>query len=132
MEENNASFSYTYSGKEQAEVEKIRNKYLPKEENKLEQLRKLDSIPQRNAQVWSLCLGVVGTLLLGSGMSLFMTDLGSGLGFSQTLSLVLGILVGVFGMVLVALAHPVYLRVLKKEQQRIAPEILRLTDELMK
>ena len=132
MEENNASFSYTYSGKEQAEVEKIRNKYLPKEENKLEQLRKLDSIPQRNAQVWSLCLGVVGTLLLGSGMSLFMTDLGSGLGFSQTLSLVLGILVGVFGMVLVALAYPVYLRVLKKEQQRIAPEILRLTDELMK
>lgn len=36
------------------------------------------------------------------------------------------------GMVLVALAYPVFKRVLKNERAKIAPEILRLADELIK
>ena len=62
-------------------------------------------------------------------MSLCLTDLGANLG---NMSMVLGILTGVAGLVMVALAYPLYNTVLKKERQRIAPEILRLTDELLK
>ena len=76
-----------------------------------------------------IALGVVGALILGTGMSIAMTDL---TGFLGGTAMFVGIPVGLIGIVLVALAYPVYNRILKKERQRIAPEILRLTDELMK
>lgn len=125
--ENN-SFEYTYSAERQQEIEAIRKKYLPKEEDKMEQLRRLHSIPTQKAQAASIAIGVVGTLILGTGMSLCMTDLGAALGH---LAMGIGILVGLLGLVMVALAYPVYNIVLRKERQRIAPEILRLTDELL-
>ena len=81
-------------------------------------------------QVWSLVLGIVGALIMGSGMSLVMTDIGEMIGLSN--ALIPGIVIGFIGMIPVILAYPTYNRVLKKERERIAPEILRLTDELMK
>ena len=94
----------------------------------MEQLRRLHSIPTQKAQAASIAIGVLGTLILGTGMSLCMTDLGAALGH---LAMVIGILVGLLGLVMVALAYPVYNIVLKKERQRIAPEILRLSEELL-
>lgn len=129
MEHKEESFTYTYSAKEQAEVERIRKKYLPKEEDKMEQLRRLDSIPYHRATAWSIVLGVIGALILGTGMSLCMTNLAEVLGRT---AMVIGVIVGFAGMVLMALAYPVYNRILRKERKRIAPEVLRLTDELMK
>ena len=126
---DNHSFEYTYSAEQQKEVEAIRKKYLPKEEDKMEQLRKLHAIPTQKAQAASLAVGVVGALIMGTGMSLAMTDIGAALG---SLAMVLGIFAGVAGMVLAALAYPAYNRVLKKQREKIAPEILRLSDELLK
>lgn len=128
MDNREDTFQYTYSAKEQAEVEKIRKKYLSPEENKMEQLRRLDNSATQKAQAWAIALGTIGALILGTGMSLFMTELGALLG---DFAMVIGIVVGVLGLVLVALAYPVYNRVLEKERQRIAPQILRLTEELM-
>lgn len=125
--ENN-SFEYTYSAQRQREVEEIRKQYLLKEEDKLEQLRRLHSIPTQKAQAASLAVGVIGALILGTGMSLCMTELGAALG---RLALVLGILIGITGLIMVVWAYPLYKRILRKERTRIAPEILRLTDELM-
>ena len=127
--ENKEEFTYTYSAAQQQEVENIRKKYLPKEEDKMEQLRKLHNSTTQTAKAWSIALGTVGTLIMGIGMSLAMSDFGNILG---AFAMVVGIIVGVIGMVLLALAYPVYNRVLKKERARIAPEILRLTEELMK
>ena len=127
--ENNEGFRYTYSAAQQQEAESIRKKYLPKEEDKMEQLRRLHRQPSRKAQAWAIALGVVGALILGSGMSLFMTQLGAALG---GLAMIIGIAVGIVGMILVALAYPMYNRVLSKERARIAPQILQLTDELLK
>ena len=126
--ENN-SFEYTYSAERQQEIEAIRKKYLPPQEDKMEQLRRLHSIPTQKAQAASIAMGVVGALILGTGMSLCMTDLGAALGY---LAMVIGILIGLLGLVMVALAYPVYNIVLRKERQRIAPEILRLSEELLK
>ena len=127
--ENKEGFSFTYSAEQQKEVEAIRKKYLPKEENKMEQLRKLHAVPTQKAQATSLAIGIIGALIMGTGMSLAMTDIGAALG---SFAMVLGIVVGIVGMVLVALAYPIFNRVLKKEREKIAPEILRLSDELMK
>ena len=127
--ENNEGFHYTYSASQRQEVESIRSKYLPKEENSMERLRRLHAIPTKKAQAWAIAVGVIGALVLGTGMSLAMTEIGAALG---SLAMVIGIAVGLVGMVLVALAYPVYNRVLKKQRERIAPEIIRLSDELMK
>ena len=126
--ENKEGFSFTYSAQQQKEVEEIRKKYLPKEEDKMEQLRKLHAMPTQKAQAASLAVGVVGALIMGTGMSIAMTEIGAALG---SLAMVIGILVGIVGMVLVALAYPLYNRVLKKQREKIAPEILRLTEELL-
>ena len=127
--DNKEEFSFTYSAQQQKEVEEIRKKYLPREEDKMEQLRKLHAMPTQKAQAASLAVGVIGALILGTGMSVCLTDIGAALG---NLAMVIGILVGVVGMVLVALAYPLYNRVLKKNRDKIAPEILRLSDELLK
>ena len=126
--ENKEGFSFTYSAAQQQEVENIRKKYLPKEEDKMEQLRRLHGIPTQKAQAASLAVGIIGALIMGTGMSLAMTEIGAALG---SLAMVIGILVGIVGMVLVALAYPLYNRVLKKQREKIAPEILRLSDELL-
>ena len=127
--ENKEEFSFTYSAQQQKEVEAIRKKYLPQEADKMEQLRKLHAVPTQKAQTVALAVGIIGTLIMGTGMSLAMTDIGAVLG---SLAMVLGIVVGIAGMVLVALAYPLYNRVLKKQREKIAPEILRLSDELLK
>ena len=126
--ENN-SFEYTYSAERRQEIEAIRKKYLPKEEDKMEQLRRLHAIPTQKAQAASIAVGVIGALILGTGMSLCMTELGATLG---NLAMIMGVIIGLAGMILVALAYPIYNRTLKKERERIAPEILRMTDELLK
>ena len=127
--ENKEGFNFTYSAAQQQEVEDIRKKYLPKEEDKMEQLRKLHAIPTQKAHAASLAVGIIGALIMGTGMSLAMTDIGAALG---NLAMVIGIVIGIMGMVLVALAYPLYNRVLKKQREKIAPEILRLSDELLK
>jgi hypothetical protein len=75
-------------------------------------------------------LGIVGVLIMGIGLSLVMTDIGEMIGLSN--ALIPGIVIGVVGMIPVGFAYPSYNRILKKERQRIAPEILRLSEELMK
>ena len=130
--ENKEDFTFTYSAAQQQEIENIRKKYLPREMDKMEQLRKLHNSVSQKAQARSIAIGVIGALVMGTGMSLAMTDLGEILGPNAGLAMLIGIVIGIVGIVLVALAYPTYNRVLQKERQRIAPEILRLTEELLK
>ena len=128
-----SGFSYTYSAREQAEVKRIREKYTPgaKEEDKMTRLRRLDAGVTQTAQAVALVFGLLGTLTLGFGMSLIMTDLALALGMDKTLSLPIGVAIGLVGGTLAALAYPIYTAILKAKRKKIAPEILRLTDELM-
>lgn len=128
------TFVYTYSAKEQEEIKAIRKKYAaPQEkEDKMAQLRLLDASVTRKATTVSLVVGIIGALIMGVGMSLAMTELAEMLGPYKDFAMFIGIVIGVVGIILVCLAYPVYNRVVKKEREKIAPEILRLTDELMK
>lgn len=120
---DNQNFSYEYNAGQQEEIKKIRQKYLPQEADKMELLRKLDNSVTQLATMISIIIGVVGTLIMGVGMCccLVWTDF-----------FVLGVIVGVVGIVVLSLAYPVYNVIIKKQREKIAPEILRLTDELMK
>ena len=128
------TFNYTYSAKEQEEIKAIRKKYAAPEqdEDKMAQLRRLDAAVTQKATSVSLVFGVIGALILGTGMSLAMTDIGKYLGLVGGMSMLIGILIGMVGIVLVCVAYPIYNCIVKKEREKIAPEILRLTDELMK
>ena len=122
--ENN-SFNYTYSAKQQAEIENIRKKYAPStsNEDKMEQLRRLDAGVTKKATVLSLILGITGTLIMGTGMSFSLVW--------PDVLLVPGIIIGIIGIAILSAAYPVYAKVLKLEREKAAPEILRLTDELL-
>ena len=132
--ENKETFHYTYSAKEQEEIKAIRKKYAAHEEpeDKMTQLRRLDMAVTQKATMVSLVFGILGALIMGCGMSLVMTSIGDALGISEGASMAIGIIIGVIGIVLVSLAYPMYNKILRKEREKISPEILRLTDELMK
>ena len=129
---NQEIFSYTYSAKEQEEIKKIRSKYTGTviEENKMTQLRRLDESVASKATMISLVVGIVGALIFGLGMSLILTDLGNGL--STIGAIAIGVVIGIIGLGIAGTAYPIYNRTVKKEREKIAPEIIRLTDELMK
>lgn len=124
-------FHYTYSAEQQEELNAIRKKYTAPEETEdnMAQLRRLDAGVNKKATTASLLMGIPGALLLGIGMSLVMTDIGASLG--TILAMILGIVIGIVGIALACLAYPIYNRTIKKEREKIAPEVLRLTDELM-
>ena len=122
--ENKETFSYTYSARQQEEVKKIREKYLPAAEDKMEQLRRLDESTVRPGTTVAIILGTIGALLLGLGMCCTMVWGGSWF--------IPGVLIGIVGMLVMASAYPVFTRITKKRREKLAPEILKLTDELMK
>lgn len=136
MEQENKpnGFQYTYSANEQEELKRIRDKYMPatEQESKMERLRRLDAGVTRKAQILSLAVGIIGVLLLGFGMSLFMSDFGEILGAYRSHAMAIGILCGIIGGMLAGLAYPLHQFVMKHERKKYASEILRLTDELMK
>ena len=121
-ETNNNSFSYTYSAKQQEEIKNIRDKYTPREESKMEQLRRLDAGVTQKGTLFSLIIGILSALIFGVGMccclvwNLFIP----------------GTVIGVIGIAGIAAAYPVYMRITEKEREKIAPKIIQLTDELLK
>lgn len=122
MSEKKDTFNFSYSAKQQEEIRKIREKYIPKEENKMEQLRRLDESATRPGTIAAIIVGVIGALLLGVGMSCTMV-------WAEQF-FIPGVIVGVLGIALVGAAYPLYNRVTRKHRERLAPEIMRLTDEL--
>lgn len=122
--ETNNTFEYTYSAKQQEEVEYIRKKYLPPQEDKMATLRKLDKSAETPGTITSIIVGIIGTLIMGSGMSLAMVW--------PKLYIIPGIILGVLGMIVLGLAYPLYKKITQMQREKIAPQILALTEELSK
>lgn len=129
---DNDTFNYTYSAQQQEEIKAIRKRYAPPEEDKMTKLRRLDASVTQKASVTALVIGIIGVLLFGCGMSLIMTDISEALDIHGSTVMFAGVIVGVVGIALVCCTYPIYNRVVKKEREKVAPEIIRLTDELMK
>ena len=130
--DENVSFAYVYSAEEQDEIRRIRQKYQLQEEDNMSRIRKLDASVTKKATINSLVIGIIGSLVMGTGMSLIMTDLGNILGMQGTVSIVIGVASGLVGILLIGAAYPVYNKVLKVEREKIASEILKLTEEFLK
>ena len=126
MDAAKETFNYTYSSAQQKEIRSIREKYAPptQEEDKMERLRQLDRSVTKPGTVISLIVGIVSSLILGVGMSCVMV-------WADTF-FVPGIIIGIIGIFGVIAAYPLYAHITKKQREQLAPEIMRLSDELMK
>ncbi|TWT25757.1 hypothetical protein [Planomicrobium sp. CPCC 101110] len=122
MDNKNEFFSYTYSGKQQEEIKHIIKKYAPLEENKMTQLKKLDKRAERPGMIAALIIGLMGSVLLGLGLCciLIWSDL-----------FALGVAIGVIGIASMAAAYPVYTKMTMKRREKLAPQIMELSNELM-
>ena len=126
MENRKDIFNYTYSAKQQEEIQSIRSKYLPQEQkiDKMEQLRRLDKSTTKRGTIISIATGILGCLLLGVGMCCTMVWMGKWF--------LPGVIIGIVGIAAIAIAYPLYTRITKKEREKAAPQILKLTEELEK
>ncbi len=110
-------------------VQKIRTQYTEKESTQLDALKELDAKVKRPATVFAWIFGAVSALVMGAGMSLVMTDIGSIVGIEN--SMLPGIVVGVVGMALAIVNYPIYKKLLAGRRKKYAGQIIALSDQLM-
>ena len=136
MENTNETFTYTYSPEEQKEIKRIRDKYIPREETKLEKIKRLDASVFKKGVKWVLIIGTISALVMGIGMSMVMSEfvmwVGEILKLTDIQTMILGICVGVVGIIGVLLTYPVYKLVTKRQRKKVAAEIMQLSEELIK
>ena len=125
MDEKIETFHYTYSASQQQEIKRIREKYAPptQQEDRMERLRKLDQSVTKPGTIISLIVGIISTLIFGMGMCCILV-------WTDTL-FISGVIIGVIGMIGVISAYPIYSHITKRQREKLAPEIIRLSDELM-
>lgn len=122
--EDKETFTYTYSAQQQRQIREIREKYIPQlpaVPDKLDELKALDKSVSRAGLLPAILVGVIGALTLGAGMSCALV-------WDRVF---LGILLGIIGLGVMALALPLHNRLCAKRRDKVAPMILALTDELM-
>lgn len=112
------------------EVEKIRSQYAEPAHTKLDALKSLDARVKRPAIVSGLCYGSLGAIVMGTGMSLIMTDMGAVLGMTDTM--VPGIAMGVVGLAMVCTTYPIYKKILNSRKKQYANQVMELSDRIMK
>jgi hypothetical protein len=110
-------------------AQKIRTQYMEKEPSELDALRALDAKVKRPANIFAYVFGCIGALVMGAGMSLVMTDIATTLGLGNVT--VPGILIGIVGMAMALVNHPIYKRILGSRKQKYSAEIIKLSDNIM-
>ena len=107
-------------------AEQIANEYAPKKASKVIALKKLDQKAKRPAEVFTYTFGVIFALILGTGMSLCMGAIGGG----TILSMVIGVVVGIIGLIGCGINYPIYKKILEKGKQKYGSDIIRLAKEI--
>ena len=107
-------------------AEQIANEYAPKKTSKVVALRKLDQKVKRPTEIFTFTFGIIFSLILGTGMSLCMGAIGSG----TTLSMVIGVVIGIIGLVGCGINYPIYKKMLEKNKQKYGSDIIRLAKEI--
>ena len=111
-------------------IRKIRTQYTEKTHTQLDALKALDKKVKRPANVFAYIFGGLSAIIMGSGMSLVMTDIGTTLGMGD--AMIPGIAVGVVGMLMAIVNYPIYKRILASRRKKYAAEIIALSDKIMK
>ena len=110
-------------------VQKIRTQYTERENTQLDALKALDKKVKKPANVFAVVFGIISAVVMGSGMSLVMTDIGSIIGIESPMFP--GIIIGVIGLVMALFTYPMYKKILNSRKKKYASEIIKLSDSIM-
>ncbi len=110
-------------------AQKIRTQYMEKTPSELDVLRELDAKVKRPANAFAYIFGSISAIVMGAGMSLVMTDIGSTIGMDSTM--IPGIVIGVVGMIMALVNYPIYKGILNSRKKKYGAEILKLSDKIM-
>lgn len=110
-------------------AQKIRTQYMEQQPSELDALRELDADVKRPANVFAYVFGSISAIIMGSGMSLVMTDIGTTLGLSG--SMLPGIVIGIVGMAMALINYPMYKGILNSRKKKYADQILALSEKIM-
>lgn len=110
-------------------VQKIRTQYTEKEHTALDALKELDAKVKRPANLFAYIFGSIAAIIMGSGMSLVMTDIGSTVGIEN--EMVTGIIIGVIGLIMAVINYPIFKGILGRRHKKYADKIIALSDEIM-
>ena len=116
------AFNYNYSAAQSKEVQRIKEKYLPKEESALDELKQLDRAVDKAGMAPALVLGIISCLVFGLGMCFALGALPK--------NMILGILLGVIGAIGMIVAYPIYRRCTRKAKEKHQARILELVAQL--
>ena len=111
-------------------VQKIRTQYTEKQHTELDELKALDAKVKKPANVFAYTYGSVSAIVMGTGMSLVMTEIGAIIGLAS--AMVPGIAIGVVGMGMALSTYPIYKGILSSRKKKYAPEILKLSEKILK
>ena len=106
-------------------AEAIAKDYAPKDNSKIVALKKLDNKAKLPATIFTYSFGIISALIVGTGMSLAMQVIGSGI-----VSMIAGIVIGIIGFILCGINYPIYKRMLEKGKAKYAYEIVELAREI--
>ena len=106
-------------------AESIAKEYAPKDSSKIVALRKLDRKAKLPSTIFTYTWGIASALVLGTGMSLAMQVIGGGIA-----GMVIGIIIGIIGMIGCGVNYPIYKKMLEKDKNKYAYEIVELAREI--
>ena len=120
----------TINNEQEYLVQKIRTQYTEKQHTELDELRALDRKVKMSANAFTYSFGAVSVLIMGSGMSLIMTDIGQTIGMASPMTP--GIVIDLVGMVMAIVNYPIYNGILTRRRKKYAQQIIALSDRLTK
>lgn len=110
-------------------VQKIYTQYT-EEYTLLYELKKLDSKTKKPANIFSCVFGSISTMIMGIGMCLILTDIGSTLRIENLMFL--GFVIGIIGMIMAIINYPIYKCILNRRRKKFANQIIAICDKIMK
>lgn len=104
-------------------AQKIHTEYSAQTSSEVEKLCSLDNKVKVPASIFAYTFGILGALVLGTGMCLAMKVIGD--------LMALGIVVGVLGIAMVSANYPIYKMIMKSRKAKYSKEILELSEKIL-
>lgn len=104
-------------------AQKLHTEYSEQKSSDVDKLCALDNKVKVPASIFAYTFGIIGALILGTGMCLAMKVIGD--------LMALGIVVGVLGIAMVSVNYPIYKAILKSRKAKYGKEIIALSEQIM-